>query len=88
MRDPALPPARLVAMAEQPLLAPWIMPQGARRVVMMIVVAVLVAAVGGVVYVTGGIKYVYAHAMYLIYVSPLVKRYNTDQNILYTLQFF
>ena len=46
-------------------LAAWMLPGGRYRGLAAFLLAVLVIAVAVMVYATGGIKYVYAHAMYL-----------------------
>ncbi len=47
------------------LIEKWVFPKGYRSAVIIILIATLIIFSGGLVYATGGIRYVYAHTMYI-----------------------
>ncbi|RMG55168.1 MAG: GGDEF domain-containing protein, partial [Gammaproteobacteria bacterium] len=52
-------------MGNMEFLMQWLQPQGRRAVVLGALIAFLIVGVALLVWYTGGIKYVYAHSMYL-----------------------
>ncbi|HHB12151.1 MAG TPA: EAL domain-containing protein [Chromatiales bacterium] len=59
------PPFGGPAAAQPALWHGWLRPRGPKAVVVVLAIGLLMVGVVGLVYATGGLKYVYAHTMYL-----------------------